>query len=98
VELLQPEPAVHVLDRREELDVFAALMALGLEHSEVALAVAVGGAGAARDDRATRSWGEDARVAAMRRPSTVTDTSVTPRVSMTLFIVGRKSGSAASRC
>ena len=36
VELLQPEPAVRVLDRREDLDVLAALTAQVLEHAEVA--------------------------------------------------------------
>ena len=49
MELLQPEPAVRVLDRREDLDVRAALSAQGLEQADV------GGAGVARDDRAARS-------------------------------------------
>ena len=33
-------------------------------------------------------------VATRRTPKAVTDASVTPRASMTWFIVGRKSGSA----
>lgn len=56
--LLQPEPAVRVLDRREDLDVLAALTAQGLEHGEVAGGVV----GAAHDEwrdaiRQRRYWG-----------------------------------------
>ena len=84
VVLVQPEPAVCVLDRREDSDVLAALTAQGLEHAN-------------EEDEASppmiarREPGAKMLGAATRRmPKAVTATSLMFRASMTWFIIDRK--------